>query len=106
MIFRRMNGFDLLSPAVSSSLFDCGKSRFTYRSRSCWSEPSPKIWPGSKVGATMFGQFMRHLPSYRATIRSKEKEDIYGGHEAASVHKASKTDMFVRFAAGWLGGTD
>jgi hypothetical protein len=54
----------------------------------------------------MFGQFMRHLPSYRATIRSKEKEDIYGGHEAASVHKASKTDMFVRFAAGWLGGKD
>jgi len=54
----------------------------------------------------MFGQFMRHLPSYRATITSKEKVDIYGGHEAASVNKASKTDMFVRFAAGWSGGKD
>jgi hypothetical protein len=45
---------------------------------------------------------MRHLPSYRATITSKEKVDLYGGHEAASINKASKTDMFVRFAAGWF----
>lgn len=36
--------------------------------------------------------------------RRKEKVDIYGGHEAASVNKASETDMIVRLAAGWLGG--
>jgi hypothetical protein len=43
---------------------------------------------------------MRHLPSYRATITSKERVDIYSGQEAASVNKALKTDMVVRLAAG------
>src|ERR1700735_3374386 len=43
------------------------KNKFTHGCRSGWSEPSPKIWPGSKASATMFGQFMRHLPSCRAT---------------------------------------
>ena len=74
----------------------------------------------SPTGSGVVG--LSHLPRYdkvaklilgnscdvgRHTARRftpKERVDVYGGHGAASVNKASATDMVVRLAAGWLDG--